>query len=158
MPHDDGRRPDPGHYISAAGIQVDLAKIQVILLLATPCTQTEVHSFLGFARYYWRFIKGFSQIAALLYDLTGNIDSIWTNKCDIAFAELKRLVSTPPVLRGLNWDIPFHISSNASDTTIGVVLGQEEDKEHYAIYHISKNLTPVDLNYTVTENEFLAVI
>ena len=34
-----------GHYISATGIQVDLAKIQAILLLATPYTQTEVHSF-----------------------------------------------------------------------------------------------------------------
>lgn len=37
-----------GHYISAAGIHVDLAKIQIILLMPTPCTQTEVHSFLGF--------------------------------------------------------------------------------------------------------------
>eukprot|EP00253_Pinus_taeda_P036416 PITA_36416 len=30
-----------GHYISPAGIQVDQAKIHVILLLPTPCTQTE---------------------------------------------------------------------------------------------------------------------
>ena len=41
-----------GHYISAAGIQVDLAKIEVILLLATPCTQTEVRNFLGYGGYY----------------------------------------------------------------------------------------------------------
>ena len=37
-----------GHYISAAGIQVDPAKIQIILLIPTPTTQTEVRSFLGF--------------------------------------------------------------------------------------------------------------
>ena len=146
------------HYISAAGIQVDLAKIQVILLLATTCTQTEVHSFLGFSRYYWRFIKDFSKITAPLYALTRNIDFIWTDKCDIAFAELKRLVSTTPVLRGPNWNIPFHISSDASDTAIGAVLGQEEDKKSYVIYYIIKNLTPAELNYTVIENEFLAVI
>eukprot|EP00253_Pinus_taeda_P007096 PITA_07096 len=30
-----------GHYISAAGIQVDLAKIQILLLIPTPTTQTE---------------------------------------------------------------------------------------------------------------------
>ena len=38
-----------GHYISASGIQVDPAKIQIILLIPTPITQTEVHNFLGFS-------------------------------------------------------------------------------------------------------------
>ena len=41
-----------GHYISATGIQLDPTKIQVILLLPTPCTPTEVCSFLGFSGYY----------------------------------------------------------------------------------------------------------
>ena len=112
-----------GHYISTTGIQVDLAKIQIILLIPTPSTQNEVHSSLGFSGYYRRFIKNFSRIAAPLYALTRNIDFIWTDKCDSAFEDLKRLVSTAPVLRGPNWDFPFQISSNASDTNIGAVLG-----------------------------------
>lgn len=41
---------------------------------------------------------------------------------------------------------------------IEVVLGQEEDRKPYAIYYISKNLSPVELNYTITEKDFLAVI
>lgn len=64
------------HYISAAGIQVDLTKIQVILLLSTPYTQIKVRSFLGFAGYYRRFVKNFLQIDAPLYALTGNVDFI----------------------------------------------------------------------------------
>ena len=63
-----------------------------------------------------------------------------------------------PILRGPDWSLPFHISTNASDTTIGGVLGQNEGQAPYAIYFISKNLTPAELNYTITENEFLAVI
>ena len=90
--------------------------------------------------------------------MTGNVYFIWTDKCDTAFTDLKRLVSIAPVLRRLNWDIPFQISSDASDIAIGAILGQEEDKKPYAIYYISKNLTPTELNYTVTEKEFLAVI
>ena len=82
-----------GHYISAAGIQVDLAKIQIILLIPTPTTQTEVRSFLGFSGYYRRFIEHFSQIAAPLYTLIGNVDFFWTDKCDRAFEDLKKLVS-----------------------------------------------------------------
>ena len=90
--------------------------------------------------------------------MTGNIHFLWIDKCDIAFEELKRLVAIALVLWGLNWDLPFHISSDALDTAIGAVLNQEEDKKPYVIYYISKNLTPTELNYIVTEKEFLAVI
>ena len=81
--------------------------------------------------------------------MIGNVDFIWTDKCDTIFTNLKRLVSTTPVLQGLNWDTPFEISSNASDTAIRAILGQEEDKKPYAIYYINKILTPAELNYTV---------
>eukprot|EP00253_Pinus_taeda_P028738 PITA_28738 len=147
-----------GHYISAAGIQVDPTKIQILLLIPTPTTQTEVRSFLGFFGYYRRFIEHYSRIVAPLYALTGNVDFLWTEKCNQDFKELKKLVSTAPVLRGPNWNLPFQISSDASDTAIGAVLGKEEDKKPYAIYYISKNLSSAELNYTVTEKEFLAII
>ena len=63
-----------------------------------------------------------------------------------------------PVLRGPNCSLPFHISSDASDLAIGAALGQEENKQSCVIYYISKNLSSVELNYTVTEKEFLAII
>jgi len=47
------------HCISIAGIQVDLAKIEVILNLPTPRTPTEVYNFIGYAGYYRRFISQF---------------------------------------------------------------------------------------------------
>ena len=90
------------HYISTAGIQVDPAKIQIILLIPTLTTQTEVHSFLGFSGYYRRFIEHFSHIVAPLYALTSNIDFLWTEKCERAFQDLKKLVSTAPFLQGPN--------------------------------------------------------
>jgi hypothetical protein len=62
------------------------------------------------------------------------------------------------ILRGPNWTLPFHIFTDASDTAIGGVLGQKEDQQSYAIYFISKNLSSAELNYTVTEKEFLAVV
>ena len=112
-----------GHYISAAGIQVDLAKVEEILLLATPCTQRKVHSFLGYVGYYRRFINIFSQIVAPLYALTRNVEFHWSEKCDTYFLDLNKMVSIALVLHGLNWELPFHISLDASDTTIGAVLG-----------------------------------
>ena len=71
---------------------------------------------------------------------------------------MKEKLVHAPVLRGPNWSLPFHISSDASDFAIGAALGQEENKQSYVIYYISKNLSSAELNYTVTEKEFLAVI
>jgi hypothetical protein len=148
-----------GHFISSQGIQVDPSKIQVIKDLPIPKTQTKVRSFLGHAGYYRRFINFFSKISSPLFVLLMKNDEFkWTNICQEAFNTLKHQLSTAPILRGLDWTLPFHISSDASDTTIGAILGQEENHLPYAIYFICKNMTPVELNYTVIEKEFLAVI
>lgn len=148
-----------GHYISFLGIQVDPSKVQVIQTLPIPKTQTDVRRFLGHAGYYRRFIKNFSKIASPLFVLLMKNDEFkWTNTYQKAFEELKQQLSIAPILRGPNWALPFHISSNASNTAIGAVLGQEENNLPYAIYFISKNMKPAELNYTVTEKEFLAVI
>jgi hypothetical protein len=57
-----------------------------------------------------------------------------------------------PVIRGPNWTLPFHISTDASNTAIGGVLGKKEDQHSYAIYFVRKNLSPAELNYTVTNS------
>ena len=63
-----------------------------------------------------------------------------------------------PILRGSDWSLPFHISTDASDMAIGGVPGQKEGQESYAIYFISKNMMSTELNYTVIEKDFLAVV
>ena len=53
-----------GHIISEEGIRVDPKKIEVIIEWKPLRNVTEMHSFLGLAGYYRRFVKGFSMIAA----------------------------------------------------------------------------------------------
>jgi hypothetical protein len=143
-----------GHHISPTGIQVDPAKIKVIRDLPVPTTQKDIRSFLGHAGYYRRFIENFTKIASPLFSLlTKATEFSWNDQCQIAFETLKERLSIAPILRGPNWTIPFHISTDSSDMAIGVFLGQKEEQRPYAIYYINKNLTLAEKNYTVTEKK-----
>ena len=48
-----------GHVISGSGIVVDPSKVDVVLQLETPKSDTEIRSFLGLDGYYRRFTKRF---------------------------------------------------------------------------------------------------
>nr|GEU87352.1 reverse transcriptase domain-containing protein [Tanacetum cinerariifolium] len=58
------------HVIDSQEIHVDPAKIKAVKDWAYPTTPTEIRQFLGFAGYYWRFIKDFLKIAKSLTELT----------------------------------------------------------------------------------------
>jgi hypothetical protein len=63
-----------------------------------------------------------------------------------------------PILMGPNWSLPFHMSTDALDKTIKVVLREKEENKPYAIYLINTNLTLLELNYIVIEKEFTTTI
>ncbi|GJV28891.1 putative nucleotidyltransferase, ribonuclease H [Tanacetum coccineum] len=58
-----------GHIVSADGITMDPAKVEVITKWPRPKTITKVGSFLGLTEYYRRFLKGFSLLALPLTKL-----------------------------------------------------------------------------------------
>ena len=114
-----------GHHVSSTGIKVDRTKIEVICKLPPPQTQKEVRRFLGNVGYYRRFIENFTKIATPMFKLlTKDAHFVWDSQCQTAFEILKEKLSTTLVLQGPNWSLPFHISTDASNTTHGVVLGQ----------------------------------
>eukprot|EP00253_Pinus_taeda_P010530 PITA_10530 len=147
-----------GHHISGDGIKVDRSKVEVISKLPIPNCQKDVRIFLGFTGYYRRFIENFTKISSPLFKLlTKDCEFKWDLDCQLEFETLKIRISEAPILRGPNWKLPFHISTDASDIALGVVLGQK-DLVPYAIYYTNKNLTPTELNYTMTKKAFLAVV
>ncbi|GKE51172.1 putative reverse transcriptase domain-containing protein, partial [Tanacetum coccineum] len=59
-----------GHVINCDDIHVDPSKVESVKNWKTPESSTKIHSFLGLAGYYRRFIKNFSKIAKPLTLLT----------------------------------------------------------------------------------------
>ena len=58
-----------GHAVYKNGIQTDSKKVEVIWKWLVPTTVTEMHSFLGFTNYCYRFIMKYAQVAKPLYKL-----------------------------------------------------------------------------------------
>ena len=61
-------------------------------------------------------------------------------------------------MRAPNWQLPFEVMCDASDFTIGAVLGQREYGKPYVVYYASKTLNEAQRNYTTTEKELLALV
>ncbi|RVW84156.1 Retrovirus-related Pol polyprotein from transposon opus [Vitis vinifera] len=148
-----------GHIISKQDIEVDKAKVELIVKLPSPTNVKEVRQFLGHARFYRRFIKDFSKLARPLCELlVKDAKFIWDNRCQRSFEELKLFLTTSPIVRAPNWKLPFEVMCDASDFAIGVVLGQREDGKPYVIYYVSKTLNEAQRNYTTTKKELLVVV
>ncbi|CAN4123908.1 unnamed protein product [Withania somnifera] len=88
-----------GHVVSTEGIRIDSQKIEAVKDWPKPTTPTEIHSFLGLAGYYRRFIEGFSSISAPLTKLTHKETRFkWNDACERSFQELKNKLTSTPVL------------------------------------------------------------
>ena len=115
-----------GHIISDGGISVDPGKVRDVLKWNPPQTVTEIRSFLGLAGYYRRFIEGFSKIVKPLTTLLEKGREFkWTEACQASFEELKKRLTTAPVLVMPDLHKGFDIYCDASRQGLGCVLMQE---------------------------------
>ena len=148
-----------GHKISKRGIEVDKAKLDVIDKLPPPINVKGIHSFLGHAGFYRRFIKQFSKIAKPLSNvLNKEVVFVFNEECLEAFNTLKAKLVSAPVITALDWGQEFELMCDASDYAVGVVLGQLKGRMFHTIYYASKVLNDAQTNYATTEKELLAIV
>ncbi|KAK8991105.1 hypothetical protein V6N11_062129 [Hibiscus sabdariffa] len=148
-----------GHVVSSDGIAVDPSKIDVIHTLPYPTTVKEVRSFLGHAGFYHRFIRDFSKTSQPLCSLLQKDHIFYFDlNCKDAWDTLKEKLISAPVVQPPNWEHPFELMCDASDTGVGTVLGQKIGKEPHVIAYASRTLDSAQRNYSTTEKELLAIV
>lgn len=149
-----------GYIISTDGISMDPAKIKTILEWEVPKNVRDVQCFLGFANFYRKFIKAFSQIALPLIRLTKkNRPFMWTERTQAAFEALKAVFTTAPILRHVDPTKPFFLEADASDFALGAVLSQPADDGllHPVAFH-SRKFIASKINYKIHDKELLAIV
>ncbi|KAI5381318.1 hypothetical protein KIW84_UN0831 [Lathyrus oleraceus] len=115
------------------GVAVDSSKIEAVSKWEAPKSVAEIRSFLGLAGYYRKFIEGFSKLALPLTMLTRKGQAfVWDFKCEEGFQELKRRLTTAPILILPSSSELFEVYCDASLLGLGGVLMQNKQVIAYA--------------------------
>ena len=144
-----------GHVISADGVSTDPSKLESIRSWPVPKDVKDLRSFLGLAGYYRKFVQHFAVIARPLYDLLKKgVVFCWTSTHSTAFSALQSALMSAPVLALPDFNKPFQIQTDASDTGVGAVLMQDG----HPLAFVSKSLGPRTRGLSTYDKEYLAIL
>ena len=107
------------------------------------------------AGYYRKFVEGFSRIAKAMTQLLRKDQKFeWTQKCEDSFQELKKKLTTAPVLVMPDVTKSFDVYCDASRLGLGCVLMQEGK----VVSYLSRQLRPHEENYPTHDLELVVVV
>lgn len=150
-----------GHIVGKGCVKPKEANIEAILRFPLPQNRKDVMRFLGMVGYYRRFCNNFATIAAPLTNLTRTSQPFqWTASCEESFHKLKFFLTSEPVLRTPDFDLPFHLQVDASGVGIGAVLLQPAPPHTvlHPVAYFSMKLKPHQCKYSTIEKEALALV
>lgn len=142
-----------GHVVSSKGVKPVASKVGAILQWPIPHSIRAVHSFLGLAGFYWRFIRGYATIDAPLVHLTTKDHFLWTDPAQDAFEKLNQALSFAPVLALPDFELPFTVETDASGVGMGAVLSQQG----HPLAFFSKPFPPKLLSTSTYVRELFAI-
>jgi hypothetical protein len=147
-----------GCVINSLGIATNVEKVKAVAELPDPQNLKDVQSIMGKLNYYARFIPNFAKLAKPI-NLLRKKDApfVWGQEQKEAFAKLKVLLCTAPVLRHPRFDLEFILATDASGYGIGAVLSQIQDEEEHPIAYASRTLLEAECRYAVIEREALGI-
>ena len=149
-----------GHIIDKEGRRPDPERSTAIKNMPAPHNVSTLQSFLGLANYYQAFISNMHDLRAPLNELLKK-DKVWewTPKCQQAFDEIKKVLTSDLFLTHFNTDLGIIVASDASSYGIGAcILHIMPDGSHKPIAHASRTLLPAEKNYSQIEKEALGII
>ena len=134
---------------------MDQEKVEAMMSWERPKSVFEIRSFLGLAGYYMRFIEDFSRLATPMMRLTRKeVKFDWDDRCEEAFQELKRRLTTAPILIVPDRGQGYTMYCDSSRAGLECVLMQSGRVVAYG----SRQLKNHEQNYPTHDMELAAVV
>lgn len=148
-----------GHLVSGQGIRIDPSRTQAIFKFRPPTSKKGIARFIGMINYFRKFIPRFAELAAPLNALRKkNERFVWGESQEAAFRALKDALGNAPVLAVPDFEQPFVLQTDASNSGVAAVLLQMQGGERRPVAYASRGLTDAERKYSTYELEALAVL
>jgi hypothetical protein len=118
---------------------VDPLKVEAIIQLPPPCTILQLQSLQGKENFLRCFIANYAEITkGFMHLLKKDVPFFLDEATQRSFDALKHALTTAPLLRPPNYNKDFLLCLAVVESTIGMVLVQENDSfSEYVIYYLS---------------------
>jgi hypothetical protein len=141
-----------GFLVSSLVIEVNPGKIRAIERMKPPIDLKEVQKFTGCVASLSRFISWLREKALPLYQLMKKSDTfVWMTQADTTFKELKKMLSTAPILASPLPKEPMLLYIAATNRVVSVVVVVEQEEEgksmQWLVYYLSEVLSTSKQNY-----------
>jgi hypothetical protein len=117
---------------------VDPLKIEVIVQFPPLCIVPHLQSLQGKVNFLRRFITNYAEITkGFMHLLKKGVPFHWDEVTQCSFKSFKHILTSDPLLRPPNYNKNFLLYLATADSTIGMVLVQEDDLlEENVIYYL----------------------
>ena len=117
-----------GLIISTKGIRMDPKKVEAVQNWETPTCVRNVQAFIGFANFYCRFIRVFSNVVCfIIATIKKKTTFHWTPKCQKSFELLKKRFTTAPILAHFDFEKECILKTDSSDNVSAGIFSQYGD-------------------------------
>lgn len=149
-----------GYVVNEFGISPNPANVKAIEHFPIPKNNKQVHSFLGLASYFRRFLPNFSVIAKPLYNLIRKNQQFKFEEQElVAFETIKQKLVAQPILSIYSPHSETELHCDASTLGFGAILLQKQsDSKFHPVSYFSKRTSECEQKYHSYELEFLSII
>ena len=159
-----------GFIFTDKGVEMEEDPISKILNWPKLESVREVQSFLWFANFYRRFVKGLSKIVHPFTDITK--EEAQRTKKDLAsrkkdfltpsvswsFQELVAIFTNSPFLVHFDAKCPIKLETDASGYAIFGILFQKQETEWKVVAYFSRKMIEAERNYEFHDAELFAIV